>query len=114
MAAIEATPDELAESLSEYQGQATLAAVNGPKAVVVSGNQDAVLAIAAHWATQGRRTRQLTVSHAFHSPHMDTITEELTQAAAKITVQPPRIPLISCLTGDFIDIEQLSTPDYWA
>ncbi|MFB6893996.1 SDR family NAD(P)-dependent oxidoreductase, partial [Kitasatospora sp. NPDC056327] len=87
-----------------------LAAVNSPTSVVISGDTDAVEALAAHWRAQGRRTTALKVSHAFHSPHMDPILEEFRTEAAKLTHSRPRIPVISNLTGR--PVEQYDA-DYW-
>src|SRR5262249_21778093 len=71
MVAVEATEDEVLASLVEHRGRASLAAVNGATAVVLSGDEDAVLAVAAHWSAQGRRTSRLPGSPAFHSAHLD-------------------------------------------
>ncbi|WP_037671867.1 acyltransferase domain-containing protein, partial [Streptomyces flaveolus] len=70
MTALEATEDEVRPLLTP--GTA-LAAVNGPHSVVISGDPTEIHRITAHFTTLGRRTRPLTVSHAFHSPHMDPI-----------------------------------------
>ncbi|MFI6935710.1 acyltransferase domain-containing protein, partial [Streptomyces sp. NPDC050287] len=70
MLALQATEKEV-RSLLDGLGQGLdLAAVNGPRSVVVSGDADAADAVAAHFAAQGRKTTRLDVSHAFHSPHM--------------------------------------------
>ncbi|KOX02212.1 acyltransferase domain-containing protein, partial [Streptomyces sp. NRRL B-3648] len=67
----------------------------------------------ARWREQGRKAVRLTVSHAFHSPHMDDILDEFRQVAATITYHPPRIPLVSTLTGRPTTTDELRTPDYW-
>ncbi|MCW7947517.1 polyketide synthase, partial [Streptomyces hygroscopicus] len=67
MVAVQATEDEVLPHLTENVG---IAAVNGPQSVVVSGAEEAVLAIAQAFARQGRKTSRLKVSHAFHSPLM--------------------------------------------
>ncbi|KOV27845.1 acyltransferase domain-containing protein, partial [Streptomyces sp. XY152] len=68
MMAIEATEEEVARELT---AGVSVAAVNGPDAVVVAGDQAEVLALAAGFADRGRRTQRLSVSHAFHSPLME-------------------------------------------
>ncbi|RBQ20835.1 3-ketoacyl-ACP reductase [Spongiactinospora rosea] len=90
-----------------------LAAVNGPASVVVSGDEEAVSAFAAGWAAQGRRTRRLRVSHAFHSHHMDGMLEEFRRVAAELTFRPPAVPIVSNLTGAPVPDEELCSPDYW-
>jgi acyl transferase domain-containing protein len=104
MAAIEAAEDEVRPLLTE---PVSLAAVNGPASVVVAGTEDAVAAIEARFAGQGRRTRRLNVSHAFHSPAMDGMLEEFRAVAESVTFHPPRIPLVIGGDGD------PGTPAYW-
>ncbi|MFF6888798.1 SDR family NAD(P)-dependent oxidoreductase [Streptomyces sp. NPDC012421] len=110
MAAVEAAEDEVLPLLSVSVG---VAAVNGPRSVVVSGDEDEVDRITGHFTDLGRRTRRLTVSHAFHSPHMDPILEEFRTIAGQVTFHPPRIPIVSTLTGTLATPEQLTSPDYW-
>ncbi|NEE26724.1 type I polyketide synthase, partial [Streptomyces sp. SID7982] len=70
MTAVEATEEELRLALAPYSGRLDLAAVNGPRNVVVSGDTEAAAELAQLWRARGRRTTELKVSHAFHSPHM--------------------------------------------
>ncbi|WP_308204028.1 SDR family NAD(P)-dependent oxidoreductase [Goodfellowiella coeruleoviolacea] len=110
MVSIQASEAEVAASLTGMTEAAAIAAVNGPEATVVSGAEDAVLRVARHWAEQGRRTRRLRVSHAFHSPRMDPVLAEFGAIAARLASQPPSIPVISDLTGEPADF---TAPDYW-
>ncbi|WP_346012487.1 type I polyketide synthase, partial [Streptomyces sp. SID3343] len=109
MAAIQATEDEV---LPLSTATVALAAVNGPRAVVISGEETAVTRIAAHFADQGRRTRRLRVSHAFHSPLMEPVLDEFRTVATSITYRPPKIPVISNVSGR-IAAGELSLPEYW-
>ncbi|MEU1126723.1 type I polyketide synthase, partial [Streptomyces sp. NPDC005899] len=113
MAAVEATESEIREALAAYAGRADLAAVNGHASVVVTGDEDAVAELADTWRAKGRRTSRLRVSHAFHSPHMDGVLAEFRAVAEGITFSPPRIPLISNVTGRPATHEELSDPGYW-
>ncbi|WP_443034156.1 acyltransferase domain-containing protein, partial [Streptomyces sp. CA2R106] len=61
-----------------------VAAVNGPRAVVVSGVEDEVLAVAEALAAKGARTRRLRVSHAFHSPLMEPMLAEFGEVVASV------------------------------
>ncbi len=113
MAAIQATEEEVTTSLNDHHETVDIAAINGPTSVVISGDRDAVLELAAHWKAQGRKTRQLSVSHAFHSPHMDSLLADFHQVAATLTYQPPTLPVVSNLTGDLATSDQLTSPQYW-
>ncbi|MGH3875475.1 MAG: SDR family NAD(P)-dependent oxidoreductase [Actinophytocola sp.] len=111
MVAVQATEDEITPTLSEAAGVVGIAAINSPDSVVLSGDEDTVLAIAERWAQQGRKTKRLTVSHAFHSPLMDPMLDEFRTIAETITYTEPRIPVISTVTGQTAD--RLTDPDYW-
>ncbi|MEU4303687.1 type I polyketide synthase, partial [Kitasatospora aureofaciens] len=89
----------------------SIAAVNGPRAVVLSGDESEVLRIAAGFGD--RRTRRLRVSHAFHSPHMEPMLDAFARVAAALTRHAPAIPLISTVTGAPAGAEDLGAPDYW-
>jgi acyl transferase domain-containing protein/nucleoside-diphosphate-sugar epimerase/acyl carrier protein len=108
MVAIQATEEEVTPHLTD---EVSLAAVNGPESIVVSGIEDGVLAVAAHFEAQGRKTSRLRVSHAFHSVLMEPMLAEFGAVAADLTFNPPTIPVVSNVTGDIADI---TTPDYWA
>ncbi|WP_372455150.1 SDR family NAD(P)-dependent oxidoreductase [Streptomyces asiaticus] len=112
MVAVQASEEEVAGSLTGREDQVSLAALNGPTSVVLSGDEDAVLELAGHWEAQGRKTKRLRVSHAFHSPRMDAMLEEFGQIAACLAYSAPAIPVISNVTGDVAGAE-LATPEYW-
>ncbi|WP_347814137.1 polyketide synthase dehydratase domain-containing protein, partial [Actinomadura sp. 7K507] len=86
-----------------------VAAVNSPDGVVISGREDAVAQVAA----QFDRVRPLPVSHAFHSVLMDPMLAEFEDIAASVSYRPPAVPIVSNLTGEVADPEQLCTPAYW-
>ncbi len=113
MIAIEATEQDVRATLAAYDGRVTIAAVNGPRAVVISGDLDAAEEIAAAWRVNGARAARLSVSHAFHSPHMDDALDEFRTVAESLTFHLPRIPVISNVTGDVATDDQLTSPEYW-
>ncbi|MFD3701436.1 SDR family NAD(P)-dependent oxidoreductase, partial [Streptomyces sp. NPDC058646] len=113
MAAIQAGEDEVRASLEGYGDRVTVAGVNGPRALVVSGDEDAVEEITAAWRGRGTRTKRLAVSHAFHSPHMDEILDEFRSVIENLSFRVPRIPVVSNVTGTLATDEQLTSPDYW-
>ncbi|GHF46450.1 hypothetical protein GCM10010359_56180 [Streptomyces morookaense] len=107
MVAVQATEDEVLPHLTEQTG---IAAVNGPQSVVVSGAEDAVLAIAEVFRQQGRKTSRLKVSHAFHSPLMDPMLDEFAAVVRDLTFDEPQIPVVSNLTGA---LAESYTAEYW-
>ncbi|MGC7097552.1 SDR family NAD(P)-dependent oxidoreductase [Amycolatopsis lurida] len=110
MVAVQATEDEVRAQLTDQVG---IAAINGPDAVVISGAEDAVLEIAATFAGQGRKTKRLRVSHAFHSPLMEPMLAEFGKVASVLSYSAPRIPVVSNVTGELATAEQLCSPEYW-
>ncbi|MGH3381421.1 MAG: type I polyketide synthase [Actinoallomurus sp.] len=108
MTAIQATEAEVTPLLSD---EVSIAAVNGPSSVVVSGTEEAVREVAARF--EGRKTRALRVSHAFHSPLMEPMLEEFHAVVEGLSFAAPRIPLISNVTGRLATEEQLRSPGYW-
>ncbi|MGW0793061.1 acyltransferase domain-containing protein, partial [Streptomyces sp. NPDC002911] len=89
----------------------SVAAVNGPTSLVLSGVEEAVAGVVACF--QDRRVKQLRVSHAFHSPLMDPMLEEFRQVAAGLTYNEPVVPVVSNLTGEVADVGRLCSPEYW-
>jgi acyl transferase domain-containing protein/acyl carrier protein len=113
MVSIEASEHEADESLVGLQERVSLAAVNGPRAVVLSGDEETVLQLEELWSSRGRKTKRLRVSHAFHSPHMQDMLAEYAQIADGVNFGSPRIPIVSNLTGEIAQAEQLCDPSYW-
>ncbi|MGW3013544.1 type I polyketide synthase, partial [Streptomyces sp. NPDC001219] len=113
MIAVQAAEEEVLPLLAGRADRAGIAAVNGPSAVVVSGAEDAVTEIAGELAARGRKTRRLRVSHAFHSPLMEAMLEEFGEIARSVRYAPPRLPVVSNLTGEPAADADLTSPDYW-
>ncbi|WP_159045192.1 type I polyketide synthase, partial [Streptomyces avermitilis] len=107
MVAVQAAEDEVVPHLTHGVG---IAAINGPRSVVVSGAEDAVLAIVEVFTQQGCKTSRLMVSHAFHSPLMDPVLEEFAEVVRGLTFSEPRIPVVANLTGR---LAEAYTPEYW-
>ncbi|MEU8901845.1 acyltransferase domain-containing protein, partial [Nocardia sp. NPDC048505] len=109
MIAIQATETEVTQALRDG---VDIAAINTEHNIVISGHAPTAQAIAATFTEQGRKTTPLRVSHAFHSTLMEPILEQFLNDIAHITPTPPRIPLISNLTGQLTD-HHYATPTYW-
>jgi polyketide synthase 12 len=111
MVSVAASEDEVRTLLDARVG---IAGLNGPLATVISGDEQACLDIAAHFEAQQRNVVRLTVSHAFHSPRMDPIMDEFRRVASRLTFSPPKIPIISNVTGERATTDELTSPEYWA
>ncbi|GAA2585653.1 type I polyketide synthase [Actinomadura fulvescens] len=110
MLAVAAGEHEVAELVAGAGGVAAIAAVNGPAAVVVSGESRALDGIAARAAERGLRSRRLVVSHAFHSPLMDPMLAEFRSVLEGLSFGRARIPFVSTVTGQAVET---TDPDYW-
>ncbi|MGW0016674.1 acyltransferase domain-containing protein, partial [Streptomyces tendae] len=112
MIAVQATEDEVLPLLEKVTGQADIAAVNAPEAVVVSGAETEVEHVAATLGAQGRRVKRLTVSHAFHSPLMDPILKDFQTVVEGLSFRQPSLPFVSTVTGTVAGTE-ITEPAYW-
>jgi acyl transferase domain-containing protein len=113
MITIEAGEEEVRRRLDGLGERAGIAALNGPSSTVISGDEDAVCEIAASFAAEGRRTRRLRVSHAFHSPRVEPMLAQFREAAERLSFSAPRIPIVSNVTGRLASAAELISPDYW-
>jgi acyl transferase domain-containing protein len=108
MVALQVTEGEVLPHLSDL---VSIAAVNGPQSVVVAGDEDAVQQVIALFPD--RKSKRLSVSHAFHSPLMDGMLDEFLVVAKGMAFATPRIPIVSTLTGQLATTEELCSPEYW-
>ncbi|MFD8481864.1 SDR family NAD(P)-dependent oxidoreductase [Kitasatospora sp. NPDC059673] len=113
MLAVEAGEEQVRALIEQRGSGVDLAAVNGPMAVVVAGDEDAVTALAGELTEAGRRTKRLTVSHAFHSAHMDAMLTEFRAVAETLDYRPATVPVISALTGRPAGDTELGSAEYW-
>ncbi|MCX4723192.1 type I polyketide synthase [Streptomyces sp. NBC_01306] len=110
MTAVEASEEEVLPRLTPG---VSIAAINGPAAVVISGESGEVGLIADHFTAAGRRTTSLRVSHAFHSPLMEPMLADFRKVAESLTYRAPAIPVVSNITGVQASAAELTDPGYW-
>jgi myxalamid-type polyketide synthase MxaB len=112
MVAVRAAEARVAEFVAPHAGVVSIATINGPQDVVISGERRAVESIAARLQAESVATQPLTVSHAFHSPLMEPVLAEFHQVAKKVRFATPSLGLISNVTGQEIQAE-VTEPPYW-
>ena len=112
MASISAPGEIVAVALQPFQDRVSIAAVNTPRSVVVSGEAASIERLINQFVKKGVRAQRLVVSHAFHSPLMDPILDAFARQAATFTVNEPSIPLISNVTGELLGPVRMDA-DYW-
>ncbi|MER6924915.1 type I polyketide synthase, partial [Streptomyces spiralis] len=108
MVAVQASEDEVLPLLTD---SVSIAAINGPRSVVVSGAEGEVLAIGEHFTAMGRKTSRLSVSHAFHSLLMEPMLADFRAVAAELSFSAPALTAVSTVTGE--PATDWQSPEYW-
>ncbi|MDT0447415.1 acyltransferase domain-containing protein, partial [Streptomyces sp. DSM 41886] len=114
MVAVEAGEGEVREVLGELGGGLSVAGVNGPRAVVVSGDVGVLEEFRGVWRGRGVRTKRLAVSHAFHSSYMDEVVGEFREVVSGLSLREPRLGVVSNVSGRLAEPGELVSADYWA
>ena len=112
MAAVFADAACVAAALQPYADQVAIASVNGPQAIVISGERQAVRAVSAALHEDGIQTKALTVSHAFHSPLVEPMLESFEQVVRACPLATPMMSLVSNVNGK-VAREELTNASYW-
>ncbi|WFB11956.1 acyltransferase domain-containing protein [Streptomyces sp. LX-29] len=112
MASVSLSVDEAEERLAAWQGRLAIAAINGPRTVIVSGESEAVEELLAECAKQDIRARRIPVDYASHGPQVEAVEDEIRNSLASITPAAPSIPLLSTVTGQWITGPDMDA-GYW-
>lgn len=112
MVSLTAPVEEVRARLADFAGRLSLAAVNGPSSVVLSGDPTALDELTGACARDGVRTRRVAVDYASHSPHVEALRTELLARLADIRPRTGTLPLYSTVTGNVVPGEELIA-DYW-
>jgi len=112
MVSVMASESQVQSIIKPYVNKVTIAAINGPKSIVISGKTEALEKIIKSLELEGIKTKRLQVSHAFHSPLMFPMLAEFEEVANQLTFNKPRIPMISNVTGARAD-DSIASASYW-
>jgi acyl transferase domain-containing protein/acyl-CoA synthetase (AMP-forming)/AMP-acid ligase II/pimeloyl-ACP methyl ester carboxylesterase/acyl carrier protein len=112
MVAVFSRQETIAGIIRPFEERVSIAALNGQRNIVISGETEAIEEVLAIFKKQRIKSKTLKVSHAFHSPLMKPMLAEFAKVASEISYSTAKIDIISNLTGT-IATEAISTPDYW-
>lgn len=115
MVSVEASGSEVLAAIRELlqSDKVEIACYNTPFQTVVSGDSERVEALAVHMANKGRKVKFLDTNRAFHSYHMDALLNDFEAVARTVRFNPPKIPIISSMTGKLVEKGELEQPQYW-
>lgn len=111
MVAVFTDASRISDVLKPFQDKVSIAATNGPDNTIISGETSAVQAIVDELTKHGISSKPLTVSHAFHSPLMDSILDKFESFAKQVQFSNPHLSLISNVTGEILN--QIPDATYW-
>jgi acyl transferase domain-containing protein/SAM-dependent methyltransferase/acyl carrier protein len=113
MAAVLASSEQASDAIAAYGGRISIAALNGPRNTVISGDGEAVEAVVAQLSVAGIAAQRLEVSHAFHSIRMEPMLDEFERIADRISYHPPKLAWASNDTGQMVAGDQVCGASYW-
>jgi acyl transferase domain-containing protein/alpha-beta hydrolase superfamily lysophospholipase/acyl carrier protein len=113
MAAVEADADEIAADVAPFAESVSIAAVNGPANIVISGDAVAVTHVLQRLARRGIVGKRLNESYGFHSPQMSPLLEEWEKEVAATHLRAPAMPIISNVTGELVQPREIVAAGYW-
>ena len=113
MAVVFADEERVEAAIAPYFQSVSIAAYNGPKNIVISGERATVQTVIEKLRNEKVKTQPLNVSHAFHSPLMEPMLDAFEQTARQVDYNAPRIPLVSNLTGQMLSFDEIPDTAYW-
>jgi acyl transferase domain-containing protein/SAM-dependent methyltransferase len=112
MSAVFASQERI-ESVIGSSNHVSVAAINGPEMVVISGQGNRVELILDRLSKEGIKSQDLAVSHAFHSALMDPILDGFEKVASTVKFSEPTLGFVSNLTGELADARLIGQASYW-
>ena len=113
MLALQGSEAEAQQAIEGKEDELSIAALNGPDSVVISGTEEAIAQVEAEWQKQDKKLKRLATSHAFHSALMEPMLEPFAEVAQSLTYQEPKIPIVSTLSGEAMSAQEATDPAYW-
>jgi acyl transferase domain-containing protein/aryl carrier-like protein len=113
MVSVLATQAQVTEAIAPWRAEVAIAAVNGHDSIVISGLLSSLKLATDRLTAAGTKCTELNVSHAFHSPLMQPMLADFRRTLDSIAFSPPRIDLVSTVTGRPIGAE-VASPAYWS
>ncbi|KST70373.1 type I polyketide synthase [Mastigocoleus testarum] len=113
MFAVFADEKKIRTVIQAYSQKVSIAAINGPDNIVISGSNQEIKAVVTKFEAEGIKTRALKVSHAFHSPLVELMLDAFEHKASQIEFKTPHLPLVSNVTGKLFSPEEIPDAKYW-
>jgi len=112
MMSVALSPEELGPRLERWGERISLAAVNGPRSMVLSGDPGALEGLLSECEAEGVRARRIPVDYAAHSAQVEAVRAELLEGCAGIAPRSGELPFYSTVTGGLLDTVELDG-EYW-
>ncbi|MEO5342615.1 MAG: type I polyketide synthase [Gammaproteobacteria bacterium SHHR-1] len=113
MLSVEAPQEQIEPLLQDQADRLCVAVVNSPQQCVISGFAEPLAALRSQLEAEGIRCQPLKVSHAFHSPQMDSILDEFEQVFAGVEFGQLAFPIISNTSARPVEAAEMASPGYW-
>ncbi|MFD9004239.1 type I polyketide synthase [Streptomyces sp. NPDC059582] len=112
MASVAESADVVTQRLAPWSERVSVAVVNGPRSVVVSGEPDALDEFVEKMKADGAQARRISVDYASHSHQVARVRDQVTGALSDVSPTTSALPFYSTLYGEIIDTARLNA-DYW-
>jgi myxalamid-type polyketide synthase MxaB len=112
MVAVFANSQQVSAAIKPYARDVSIAAINTPHQVVISGLAETIDAVVAYFSARGVKTKRLAVSHAFHSPLVEPMLDAFDEVVREVRFSAPKFGIVSNVTGR-LESHDLTTANYW-
>ncbi|MGE0127974.1 MAG: type I polyketide synthase [Blastocatellales bacterium] len=113
MAAVSLSLQEAERAIEGYEDRISIAAINSPNAVTLSGDAEAIAEVAQILEQRQVFCRLLQVEIPYHSRHMEPLKDELLESLRDLELRPTSIPLYSTVSAGIADGRELNAEYWW-